>query len=167
MDLSDMYLAMCNTHEIQDRWTPHIGDYVVCPQGYRGVLINDKPQHVTYPDGNEGEAYVGVSPVDGHSWTSRHPIWLPTWSQLMDYFFRTIYPYTSHTPAEEVYLINDIIKSSTVQYINYDPTLSAWYWKQFTTHEQLLLAVIMLLKYKKYFDNENKKWTLLKWKGEE
>lgn len=161
--MNDKYYKMCNVKEIQNRWKPRIGDHVVCSQGYYGILTSDKPQHITYPDGNEGEAYVGISPINGHSWSSRHPVWLPTWAQLME-MFRGIYPYNEAAPVDELYLIYDVIKSSAVEYMNYDPAISPSYWKQFKTHEQLLLAVIMLLKYKKYFDEGKCEWVQLKWK---
>jgi hypothetical protein len=37
------------------------------------MVTRNGRQHITYPDGNEGEAYVGICLTDGKPWCSRSP----------------------------------------------------------------------------------------------
>jgi len=56
---------------------PGRGAVAVCSQGIVGMIENDKPQRVHYPDGNTGKAWVGraIWPpgVFGEKWSSRNP----------------------------------------------------------------------------------------------
>ena len=53
------------------------GVLAVCSQGHVGVITEDKPVPVTYDDGTEGVAWVGlhVLPLElfGTPWSSRSP----------------------------------------------------------------------------------------------
>ena len=56
---------------------PRRGDLAICALGHVGVIACAKPQPVTYPDGNEGMAWVGWhihSSLQGTQWSSRNPI---------------------------------------------------------------------------------------------
>jgi len=50
-----------------------------CGLGHLGVVECDRPQEVTYPDGNTGVAWVGrhIFPLElfGKPWSSRNPQW--------------------------------------------------------------------------------------------
>jgi hypothetical protein len=49
------------------------GDVCRCSIGKLGMVTRNGRQHITYPDGNEGEAYVGICLTDGEPWCSRSP----------------------------------------------------------------------------------------------
>jgi len=65
--------------------TPRRGSLVLCGLGHLGVITDDEQQKVTYADGNEGTAYVGIHVVSyydpttdhyikaGDPWSSRNP----------------------------------------------------------------------------------------------
>lgn len=66
---------------------PGRGVIAICSQGYLGLITEDEPQEITYPDGNKGTAYVGIQLTDkppftegfegptgiGAPWSSRTP----------------------------------------------------------------------------------------------
>jgi hypothetical protein len=52
---------------------PARGMVAICSRDIPGIITSDEPRKVTYPDGNEGVAYVGVRLTDGGPWSSRTP----------------------------------------------------------------------------------------------
>ena len=55
------------------------GSLAMCGIGCLGLITEDEPQEITYPDGNKGIAYVGIHLTDkvckiGDAWSSRNPI---------------------------------------------------------------------------------------------
>ncbi|MFW5847286.1 MAG: hypothetical protein ACOCVF_00005 [bacterium] len=56
-----------------------IGTLAVCGIGCLGLITEDKPREITYPDGNKSVAWVGIHLTDkvcpiGSAWSSRKPI---------------------------------------------------------------------------------------------
>ena len=52
------------------------GTIAVCGMGRLGLVMEDEPRLVKYPDGNSGVAYVGISLEKdsfGRPWSSRNP----------------------------------------------------------------------------------------------
>lgn len=57
---------------------PKKGAIAICSLGTLGIITQDGLQEVKYPDGNKGEAYVGVHLTEkityaGNKWSSRNP----------------------------------------------------------------------------------------------
>jgi hypothetical protein len=57
---------------------PKTGSLAICGAGTLGLITEDCPREITYPDGNKGLAYVGIHLTDkiapiGSPWSSRHP----------------------------------------------------------------------------------------------
>lgn len=57
---------------------PRKGSLAFCGLNALGLITEDEPKEVSYPDGNKGYAYVGIHLTDkiapiGSPWTSRHP----------------------------------------------------------------------------------------------
>lgn len=55
------------------------GDLAYCGLNSLGMITEEEPKEVVYPDGNKGMAYVGVHPTDkfapiGSPWSSRNPV---------------------------------------------------------------------------------------------
>lgn len=55
------------------------GDIAICGSGSLGLVLSDKLQKITYPNGTQGDAYVGIHLTDklstiGSDWSSRNPI---------------------------------------------------------------------------------------------
>jgi len=60
------------------RTEPRKGDICICGIGSIGLITKDGVQEVEYPDGNKGQAYVGIHLTDkvskvGNPWSSRSP----------------------------------------------------------------------------------------------
>lgn len=54
------------------------GTLAICGIGCLGLITEDEPKEITYPDGNKGTAYVGIHLTDkvskvGSPWSSRNP----------------------------------------------------------------------------------------------
>lgn len=64
------------------------GDVCRCSIGKLGVVTSDGRRHVVYPDGNEGEAYLGICLTDGMPWSSRNPDRLCGMAELKKYLDR-------------------------------------------------------------------------------
>jgi hypothetical protein len=65
---------MAQAHVIK----PRKGSLAICGLGCLGLVTEDKPKEVKYPDGNKGMAYVGIHLTDklapvGSPWSSRNP----------------------------------------------------------------------------------------------
>ena len=68
--------------------TPRKGSIAFCTRGYLGLITEDAPKEITYPDGNKGLAWVGIQLTDkksfspdwkgpvgiGTPWSSRTPV---------------------------------------------------------------------------------------------
>jgi len=57
---------------------PSKGAFAFCSAGCLGLITRDGLQEVTYPDGNKGQAYIGIHLTDkmapiGSPWSSRNP----------------------------------------------------------------------------------------------
>jgi len=55
------------------------GTLAVCGMGYLGLITEDKPREITYPDCNKFVTWVGIHLTDkvfpiGSAWSSRKPI---------------------------------------------------------------------------------------------
>lgn len=55
------------------------GTIALCGIGTIGLITEDQPKEINYPDGNTGLAYVGIHLTDkvteiGAPWSSRKPI---------------------------------------------------------------------------------------------
>ena len=58
---------------------PRKGSLALCGLKCLGLITEDKPQEITYQDGNTGKAYVGIHLTDkvteiGKPWSSRTPV---------------------------------------------------------------------------------------------
>jgi hypothetical protein len=58
---------------------PRRGSFARCSRGFLGLITCDEPQEVTYPDGNNGVAWVGIhltgsNGLAGRPWSSRMPV---------------------------------------------------------------------------------------------
>lgn len=62
---------------------PGRGVIALCSRGYPGIITEDEPRKVTYPDGNEGVAWVGVNLSTGKPWSSRTPRVVGTLADLL------------------------------------------------------------------------------------
>ena len=54
------------------------GKLALCSQGSLGLITENEPREVTYPDGSKGIAFVGIHMTDkiapiGSPWSSRNP----------------------------------------------------------------------------------------------
>lgn len=57
---------------------PGIGMVARCSRGALGLITSDKPEEITYPDGNIGVAWTGIQlswllSEPGKPWSSRNP----------------------------------------------------------------------------------------------
>lgn len=56
--------------------SPEPGDIALCGAGHVGVILHSEPQLVTYADGNQATAWIGVHVgfgTVGKPWSSRNP----------------------------------------------------------------------------------------------
>jgi hypothetical protein len=51
------------------------GTIAFCSMGILGIITEDNPRLITYPDGNTGYAYVGIKLTEaiGEPWSSKTP----------------------------------------------------------------------------------------------
>jgi hypothetical protein len=54
------------------------GTLAFCSLGTLGLITEDKPKNIIYPDGNKAKAYIGIHLTDkmskiGSPWSSRKP----------------------------------------------------------------------------------------------
>jgi hypothetical protein len=75
---------------------PEKGSIAICGIGTLGLITEDSPLEIEYPDGNKGVAYVGIHLTDkvcpiGSRWSSKNPLVICHTKDIEDAanFFRT------------------------------------------------------------------------------
>lgn len=49
------------------------GTIAICGHGIMGVITKDEQQLITYPNGEQAHAWVGIAIRSGKPWSSRKP----------------------------------------------------------------------------------------------
>ena len=144
MDTSETYVKMCEkAKELQDSWKPDCGDYAIISQRDNRVVIitchlnidikgADRFVDVVFP-----ESY-GIN-VDYKK--VQNMTWLPRQDQLQEMVKSDIHPH---------WQLNNFVDAGLSDYIQE----MGEYTKQFSSMEQLWLALVMREKYSKIWNGE-------------
>lgn len=85
---------------------PRKGAVAFCKRGYLGLITSEKPEEITYPDGNKGMAWLGVQLTDKPPFSSdwKGPTGMGTlWSSRFPTVMAYIEDFTSQfTPTKEM-----------------------------------------------------------------
>ena len=62
---------------------PKRGDLAICGSGTLGIISSSRRKTIIYPDGNKAKAWYGVTTQTGKPWSSRNPIILGNFLEIL------------------------------------------------------------------------------------